>query len=93
MDRFVDDDPGYLRWLEQHADQFVLNTYRTPRPDYLRLHRADCGIISGTPANGEHWTHNYIKVCGSRGELEVWARQTVGGEPWPCPRCLSAPSS
>lgn len=88
MEQFVDDDSGYLLWLEQHQDQHVLNTYRSPRPDYLRLHRADCGLISGTPANGEHWTMNYIKLCGSRVELEQWVKTTVGADTWACERCL-----
>lgn len=44
MQGFVDDDDGYVRWLAGHADEFVLNTERIPRPAYVVLHRA---IVSG----------------------------------------------
>ncbi len=43
MERFVDDDPGYLDWLARHPDGFVVNTGRTPTAAYLMLHRAGCG--------------------------------------------------
>jgi hypothetical protein len=92
MLKFVDDDQGYLDWVSRHSDLFVINTYRSPKATYLRLHRASCLTISGAPTNGRHWTKSYVKVCGGRAELEKWAIQTVGGEPWACPACVNAPS-
>lgn len=62
--RFVDDEAGYLRWVGDHPDGFVVNTYRQPRADYLVLHRSACGSIRGAPARGVQWTADYIKVCG-----------------------------
>lgn len=87
VDRYVDDDPGYLDWVARHPDGFVLNTGRTPAPSYLMLHRARCGTITGRPARGTTFTGDYTKVCGSRDELETFAQQQ-GGLPQPCGTCL-----
>jgi hypothetical protein len=89
VQRFVDDDRGYLRWLVAHADLFVLNIHRNPTPTYpIMLHRSTCGTINGTPARGSRWTGDYVKVCGTRYELENFARGDVGGEAQPCGLCL-----
>lgn len=87
--KFVDDDAGYLRWIADHADGFVLNTYRQPRANYLRLHRSSCSSVSGTPANGTRWTADYIKICGDAEQLKRWAMDEVAGEVWECARCMS----
>jgi hypothetical protein len=88
VERFLDDDIGYLRWLAGHPGLFVLNTYRTPTPAYLVLHSAGCHTITGSPARGARWTADYLKVCGNRTELEQYARSEFGGEPTPCRVCL-----
>jgi len=62
MQRFVDDDHGYLDWLDHHPDGFVINTGRVPSGTYLMLHRASCGTITGKPARGITFTGPYIKV-------------------------------
>ncbi|MFI9811719.1 hypothetical protein [Saccharothrix variisporea] len=87
MERFQDDDAGYERWLAGHSDLYVLNTTRTPTPTYLKLHRATCHTIAGVPARGVRWTGEYIKLCGTRAELEHFARTQVGGEVSPCGNC------
>jgi hypothetical protein len=84
---FVDDDAGYLTWLDEHPDAFVINTYRTPSPAYIRLHQARCRTINGSPARGSRWTNDYRKICGTRAELETWARN-LGGNAQPSPLCL-----
>jgi hypothetical protein len=86
--KFVDDDDGYLRWLTTNTDGFIVNADRNPTPAYLRLHRATCRMIQGRPANGARWTATSIKVCGSKSELASWARDDVGGDLWPCLRCV-----
>lgn len=53
---FRDDDDGYLACLAAHPVGFVLNVNRSPRPDYLILHRASCRTISGRPTRGGPWT-------------------------------------
>ena len=89
METFQDDEAGYLRWLDANPGKFVLNTYRNPRPSYLRLHRATCRSITGTPANGSSWTKTYVKRCGTQAELENYATRDVGGEVQNCPTCLA----
>jgi hypothetical protein len=88
MQKFIDDDPGYLAWLSAHPTSFVLNTYRTPTPAYLVLHRATCHTISELPMNGSTWTREYRKICGERAELESYARNDVGSDVHPCAHCL-----
>jgi hypothetical protein len=80
MQRFVDDDRGYLDWLDHHADGFVINTGRTPSAAYLMLHRASCGTITGTPARGTTFMGEYAKLCGERNELEEFAHHLGGHE-------------
>jgi hypothetical protein len=86
--RFIDDDAGYLQWLAANPDGYVLNTHRKPTPDYLMLHRVGCSSIRGAPARGIRWTSGYIKICGERGELEAFARRSLGGDPQACRLCL-----
>lgn len=85
---FKDDDGGYRDWLAQHqgSDSFVLNAERNPRATYLILHRATCHTISGEPARGTQWTHDFIKICGTRAELEAFAG-SMGGTPQLCGHC------
>ena len=85
---FKDDDSGYRAWLADHQgpEAYVLNAERDPKPTYLMLHRATCHTISGEPARGTQWTHDFIKVCGSRTDVESFARG-VGGTPQLCRFC------
>ena len=88
MQHFVDDDGGYLDWLDHHPDGFVINTLRTPSAAYLMLHRASCGTITGKPARGTTFMGEYAKVCGELNELEEFARH-LGGHAQPCGLCLA----
>jgi hypothetical protein len=87
-EKFVDNDDGYLAWIAQHPEGFVLNTARTPNPNDLRLHRATCSTITILQPQARRWTGDYIKICGSRTELESWASDTVGGAVQPCRFCM-----
>jgi hypothetical protein len=87
MQRFADDDAGYLSWLSRNPDGYVVSANRNPSPGYLILHRATCRTIAEGPANGGRWTMDYIKVCGNRAELERWAQNVVGGPLKPCVHC------
>lgn len=85
---FVDDDAGYLGWLSDWPEGFVVNTARRPEANYVVLHRATCGTISSKPARGSQWTKDYIKICSADlGALQEWARQATGGELRPCGSC------
>jgi hypothetical protein len=87
MRHFVDDDAGYLDWLGHHPDGFVINTVRDPSPSYLMLHRPSCWTISRLQPRATTFTGEYIKICGTRGELSAHAR-ALGGEPQACGHCL-----
>ncbi|MBL7209827.1 MAG: hypothetical protein ISS52_06990 [Dehalococcoidia bacterium] len=88
MQKFIDDDGGYLHWLNANPMGFVVNCERSPRASYLILHHTTCGTIRGVPARGKRWTADYMKVCSlSKVELESWARIEVGGEVSPCGLC------
>ena len=85
---FKDDDAGYLSWIERHPQGLVVNTFRKPVPSYLVLHRATCGTITGTPARGNSWTRDPIKVCSeARSDLDEWAREAAGASLQPCGLC------
>ncbi len=85
---FVDDDEGYRTWVQSHASGFVLNTYRTPQPDYVMLHKTSCGWIQRPIGRGDNLTYAFIKICSpDRSALEGWSRQQVGMEAHPCGLC------
>jgi hypothetical protein len=87
VQRFVDDDAGYLGWLAANPQGFVLNGAQHPAAAHLVLHRAVCGTISGARAHGPAWT-THAKFCGHQNELEAFAHDDLGKEPFPCKRCL-----
>jgi hypothetical protein len=85
---FVDDETGYVGWLASHSAGYVVNSERTPKADYLVLHRADCSSISGTPSHGVLWTRDFRKICaGTADELDGWAQDAIGTIPSRCGRC------
>lgn len=89
MPMFDNADVEYVRWLETHPQGYVLNTSRSPRPDYLILHRASCKSVSRAAEPPVRWTTgDYIKVCaGNPAEIEHWCRQERGASPQPCGQC------
>jgi hypothetical protein len=88
MRKFSDDDEGYARWLQEHPDGFVVNTYRRPSQNYLILHRAECPHISTRASESRRWTADYLKVCAANIEdLQTWARHDVAGTLTRCRTC------
>jgi hypothetical protein len=88
MRTFIDDEAGYMAWVKQNPRGYVVNCERTPGPNYLILHHANCKTINGKPALGKFWTDLYIKVCSMNlRELEGWAKKDVGGELRECKIC------
>lgn len=76
---FRDDDEGYLAWIAEHPDGYVINILRGLNPTTARVHRARCRTVTGTPPRGGPWTGPYIKVCaGQVDELDRWAVQHAG---------------
>ena len=86
---FVDDDTGYLSWLEMNPAGFVVNTTNPYSRKYLVIHRARCHTISGQRSRSSAWTVDYAKVCAAeRSQLQQWALDKAGGRPKSCGVCL-----
>ena len=81
MERFEDNDAGYLAWLARHNENgFVVNSRRPPDASYLVLHRARCPSISSAASTDRTWTTTYAKTCSTNlVTLERWANQLGGG--------------
>jgi|SRR5581483_9411792 len=87
VELFKDDDGGFFAWLDAHPDGWFVNTERSPNPNYLVLHRPGCPHFTG--GDHLHWTKDYVKVCSdSRGALEAWASEALGGEMTLCGTCF-----
>ena len=87
LTHFFNDDDGYLRWLAQNPDGFVVNSNRVPVSSYLILHRASCNWIN--ISSRINWpTTGYIKTCSNDlTVLSEWAEHQVGGSLKPCKTC------
>lgn len=85
---FRDDDQGYLSWLDNHPNGYVINIHHGHRPSTARLHHADCRTISGqNPRNGA-WTRPYVKICAEQlVDLTQWAIDNVRNTIPPCGTC------
>ncbi|MHC5536829.1 hypothetical protein ACYOEI_00985 [Singulisphaera rosea] len=85
--QFVDDEQGYLRWLAENPNGFVVDSFRVPTGNYLKLHRTSCKLINtGLPNN---WTtRSYIKTCSTIPKLlDRWAVDATGFGISPCGVC------
>lgn len=91
MQKFTDDDAGYLRWIASHPDGFVLNIERGERPDYAVLHRAICSSISRPREDGAYTERGYKKVVSEDlAEMRAYAKsmgRTDGGFSKLCGSC------
>ncbi len=89
INRFKDDDAGYLAWVRGHPAGFVVNVddpLQTPR--YPMVHSASHKAVS-SPARDNYTTGRYIKVCSIHlGELEQWAQSTYGRPLVHCSQCM-----
>lgn len=85
---FIDDDNGYMAWIRTNPAGFVLNSYRSPNPDYVMLHKATCGWIQRPIKHGDRLTDTYIKICsGNLHALNDWSREQAKVEAHPCGLC------
>jgi hypothetical protein len=62
MEKFIDKDEGYLRWISDNPHGFVVNVERGERPGYAVLHRSSCASISRERGDGAYTARGYIKV-------------------------------
>jgi hypothetical protein len=76
MIRFSDDDPGYLSWIAEHPDGFVLNVRRPADSRCVVLHRANCASISNDTYEPNAFTgRKHHKICAtSEAELKLAAK-------------------
>ena len=65
MAKFTDDDQGYLRWIMENPDGFVVNVEHGERPDYAVLHRSSCSLISRRREDGAYTARGYKKVASA----------------------------
>lgn len=64
MIEFQNDDEGYLAWISENRDGYVLNIRQTPDADYVVLHRASCdSIATKNRTQGAYTTRGYRKIC------------------------------
>ena len=85
MTEFVDNDEGYLAWIDAHPEGYVVNCYRKPTASYLILRRGRCSHIQR--AEGRRNTVDYIKVCSdSEPDLRNFAEH-LGGSLTRCQSC------
>ncbi len=85
MRHFIDDDQGYLSWIANHPEAFVLNLPHAPGGTIV-FHRSRCRSIS-TPVRSHYTDHEYTKLCITNvAELVAW----VAGQARtlkPCGQC------
>lgn len=91
---FLDDDDGYLRWLDAHPGGYVVNSDRVPKAAYVVLHRAECRTINPAFLAGgaeRTWTIAYRKTCADDlAGLARWVRAAVGDGAKACGLCRPA---
>jgi len=82
------DDLGYSHRVAGHGHGYVINIQRTHNSRDARLHTAACPTITGTPARGDTFTGDWVKVCFvSRAELDDWALRQFGSAVQRCGTC------
>ena len=73
MHEFIDDEAGYLHWVQTNPLGFVINTPKHPSYFPDMLHRASCKSIS-TSKRTNYTTTDFKKICSvDRQELLNWA--------------------
>lgn len=89
MERFENNDGGYLKWVRHHPKGYVLNMVRTHSHHGVMLHRATCFTIQNQALRGSGWTTSfYVKVCSNgREPLRQWALRNVEMLPPDCLKC------
>ncbi len=77
-EEFLYDEAGYLTWIAEHRNGFVLHTERLRNPYYMILHRANCYLVSRYSARtrpGGFTERDFMKVCALDVEtLRSWVR-------------------
>ena len=78
---FINEDRGYLNWVKQHRNGYVLEARRASHVSHCVIHRAVCAQVKQSAAHKHvHWTTGTkFKACGlDREELIAWSSQETG---------------
>ena len=88
MEKFVNDEKGYLDWVRSNQNGYVVNSDHDHRsPDYPMIHLATHKSMS-SPKRTNYTTGRFFKVCSNdRRELEKWAKDERGRPLTPCRTC------
>ena len=62
---FEKNDTGFLKWVAEHKDGWVVNSRKQFDPSYLVLHRSFCRSISNTHNPGGFTERAYVKICAN----------------------------
>lgn len=74
MRTFENDETGYLQWVNENPDGFVINSPKQPGSFPEMLHRASCAHIT-TDRHTNYTTTSFKKICSlDRQELVEWAK-------------------
>jgi hypothetical protein len=85
---FRDDDEGYMRWLADNPNGYVLNLQRSLNPSDARVHQARCSAITGVNPRRGPWTGAYIKLCSPVVEaIDRLSAEQFGSPIARCHRC------
>lgn len=70
MIRFDHDEDGYLEYVGEHPDHYVLNVCRVGKTTPIVLHSAACGTIRSQKLGHGHFTSTdfYKVTCESKDE-------------------------
>ncbi len=76
---FRNKDTEYLKWLAENPSGFVLNTRKTPDPNYMVLHKATCRTVCAYPNMednpGGFTEKSYVKIFAPIvADLREWAK-------------------
>ena len=85
MQIFNDDEAGYLKWVTDNPDGFVINAPKRPGSFPNMLHKANCKSIT-TEKQTNYTTTDFMKICSTdRQELINWVRDS--GNLQECKHC------
>ncbi len=90
--KFVDDESGYLAWVDAHSDGFIVNIDEPQTtPQYPMVHTALHKSLSSAKRakRANYTTGRYFKVCSDRLEdLEAWSQKKYGRALTRCRLCM-----
>lgn len=89
VERFDNDEAGYLKWVETHPHGFIANVDRAGMvPAYPMVHSATHGLVS-SPRIGNFTTGDYIKLCSTDLKaLEEYSQTRFGRPLTRCSQCM-----